>query len=325
MIVVVAMCGPPGVGKSTLVRRWAADHAEATDSTIIELDDIYHHATEGGETMGSRGCGTTDPAAPDASQFRPDAWKASWDAFLTAIEGAVRAATTTAAATPDRTHVVLAVDVMHLKSFRRDILGHLRRVVASSVGEAPRVAFGSIMVRPAHVATCLQRNAQRTQHRIPDTVVQHLVEGLECGPCRGQAEAMHADVITEDEPLDATAAAFNEAMTTLVHHAPEHTLHLHVPAPPAGAPDEDATSSAGQQTHRLDLLLRTVVARMIATILQSQAPGSQAAVAALGKHASKVKQQVLKAAKHHPTEQTDAAENAVQALEGALLRWAAQR
>eukprot|EP00898_Chlorokybus_atmophyticus_P008797 jgi/Chlat1/8919/Chrsp92S08217 len=103
-VVVVAVVGLPGVGKSTLVRS-LQEYLDAEPSGVrlvpVEFDKYY----------------TGNAALSQGQRFSPTAWKEGRQAALNAVEQA------SVCKGDDERVLVVADDVNHLRSMRRDIRG----------------------------------------------------------------------------------------------------------------------------------------------------------------------------------------------------------
>jgi tRNA uridine 5-carbamoylmethylation protein Kti12 len=254
----VALCGLPGCGKSTLARAVAAE-PEPVSGRALDVRVVSFDAFEAAD-----------------SGWSPETWHAGRAAAHASVASSVASLSAAGGGDDAPLAVLLVDDNAWYRSMRRAHYCTVREANGRDSGDA--WAYATLYLA-CPLPLALARNAQRpASNRVPPDVIEGMHGALQPPSTDGDWESGHAVTIDASAALDGTTATVLEWLRDTTAHGPRASRHVPRPVVVDGdGGDEARAATAASVLHSAELLLRGHVGREIAA-----APGAQRA--ALGPH-----------------------------------------
>jgi tRNA uridine 5-carbamoylmethylation protein Kti12 len=235
-ILLVALCGLPGCGKSTLCRALAVE-AERRERALVRVVSFDAFEDAGGD-------------------WSPEAWHTGRAAARSAVSSSLLAL---AAAPNGSLSVLLVDDNAWYRSMRR---AHFCAARGANASPSPGCAYATLYLA-CPLPLALARNAQRPGHcRVPAYVVESMHATLQPPRNGGDWESGHAMTVDATAPLADAVASLYEWLTDTSGAGPRAPRHVPLPVQDEeGEADAARAFTAASALHSAELLLRGHVAR----------------------------------------------------------------
>lgn len=238
-ILLVALCGLPGSGKSTLSRALAVEAERRLTERALDVRVLSFDAFE------DAGGG-----------WSPEAWHAGRAAARSAVSSSLLSLV---AAPADALSVLLVDDNAWYRSMRR---AHFCAARGANASPGPGCAYVTLYLA-CPLPLALARNAQRPAgSRVPAGVVEAMHAAFQPPGGGGDWESGHALTVDATAPLADTIASLYEWLSDTSGAGPRAPRHVPLPVQDEGGEADAARAvTAASALHSAELLLRGHVAR----------------------------------------------------------------
>ena len=255
---VLLMCGLPGSGKSTLVRRLKLSSMDYDKIQVIDYDHIATEIEQSTATQQSSHHPAQEQIIFGSNDL--EAWRQSRIDALHKLKDTLQSHFTSDVIT-NKSLLVVMDDNFHLKSMRREIFRSCQEV---SADHKSTIGFVTLFVSTP-LEVCIERNKQREgKHRVPDAVIQKMaaiIEPPDPSKTYGSFEKIYLTMNNHDRADD--------EVLEQIHRRLKESLSSPIPPKYEVSPEEIAQLESERarqredtlkcELQRLDQLLRKLV------------------------------------------------------------------